>query len=110
MECDVLRPGSQYDRLTTRGCSGRLRRARETHGDASSLSNPFPNGVVPTIHSPTGLANNLGNTLNTMLHSQRTATTYNFNSAWNMQFPHDVLVNVGYVGSRGLFLPLGAWI
>ena len=38
----------------------------------SSLSNPFPNGVVPTITAPTGLANNLGNSLSTMLHSQRT--------------------------------------
>ncbi len=74
----------------------------------SSLSNPFPNGVVPTIDSPTGLANNLGNTLNTMLHSQRTATTYNFNFGVEYALPHDVLVNVGYVGSRGLFLPLGA--
>jgi hypothetical protein len=74
----------------------------------SSLSNPFPNGVIPTITTPpTGLANNLGITLNTMLHSQRTATTYNFNLGLEYQFPHDVVVNVGYVGSRGLFLPLG---
>jgi Carboxypeptidase regulatory-like domain len=73
----------------------------------SPLNNPFSNGVVPTISSPTGLANNLGTTLNTMLHSQRTATTYNFNLGVEYQFPHDVVVNVGYVGSRGLFLPLG---
>jgi hypothetical protein len=75
----------------------------------SSLSNPFPNGVIPTISTPpTGLANNLGITLNTMLHSQRTATTYNFNLGLEYQFAHDVVVNVGYVGSRGLFLPLSA--
>ncbi len=74
----------------------------------SSLSNPFPNGVVPLIDSPTGLANNLGNSLNTMLHSQRTATTYNFNFGLEYQLPHDVVLNVGYVGSRGLFIPLGA--
>jgi hypothetical protein len=72
-----------------------------------SLSNPFPNGVVPLITSPTGLGNNLGNTLNTMLHSQRTVTTYNFNFGMEYELPHAVVLSVGYVGSRGLFLPIG---
>ncbi|WP_109485317.1 carboxypeptidase regulatory-like domain-containing protein [Occallatibacter savannae] len=72
-----------------------------------SLSNPFPQGVVPLIESPSGLANNLGNSINTVLHSQRTTTTYNFNFGLEYQLPHQVIVSVGYVGSRGLFLPLG---
>ncbi len=71
-----------------------------------SLSNPFPNGVVPTLTSPpSGLANNLGTTLNTVLRSQRSPTTYNFNFAVEYELPHQVIVTVGYVGSRGLFLP-----
>ena len=73
----------------------------------SSLSNPFPNGVVPTITAPTGLANNLGNSFSTMLHSQRTPTTYNFNFGVEYELPHQVVFSAGYVGSRGLFLPLG---
>jgi hypothetical protein len=73
----------------------------------SLLSNPFPNGVVQTINSPKGLANNLGISLSTMLHSQRTATTYNFNFGWEYEFPKQVILSAGYVGSRGLFLPLG---
>ena len=73
-----------------------------------SLSNPFPNGVVPTFTSaPSGLGNNLGTTLNTVLHSQRTPTIYNFNLAVEYELPHQVVVTAGYVGSRGLFLPLG---
>jgi Carboxypeptidase regulatory-like domain len=72
-----------------------------------SISNPFPNGVVPVFtNPPTGLANNLGTTLNTVLHSQRTPTTYNFNFGVEYELPHHVVVSVGYVGSRGLFLPL----
>ena len=71
-----------------------------------SLSNPFPNGVVPLITSPSGLGNNLGTTLGTMLHSQRTATTYNYNFGWEVEFPHQVVLSAAYVGSRGLFLPL----
>jgi len=71
-----------------------------------SISNPFPNGVVPTLTSPPpGLANNLGTTLNTVLHSQRTPTTYNFNFGLEYELPHQVIVSAGYVGSRGLFLP-----
>ena len=72
-----------------------------------SLSNPFPGGVVPLIASPTGLANNLGNSLSTMLRSQRTPTTYNFNFGVEYELPHQVVLSAGYVGSRGLFLPLG---
>ena len=70
------------------------------------LSNPFPQGVVQTISNPTGLANNLGISLNTMLHSQRTPTTYNFNFGLEYEFPHQVVLSAAYVGSRGLFLPL----
>jgi len=70
-----------------------------------SLSNPFPNGVVQLIDSPSGLANNLGTTLSTVLHTQRTPTTYNFNFGLEYELPHQVILSAGYVGSRGLFLP-----
>ncbi len=73
-----------------------------------SISNPFPNGVVPTLTSPpSGLANNLGTTLNAVQHSIRTVTTYNFNFGVEYELPHEVVVSAAYVGSRGLFLPLG---
>jgi outer membrane receptor protein involved in Fe transport len=75
----------------------------------NSLSNPFPGGVNPQLTSPpSGLANNLGTALNTMLRSQRTPTTYNFNFGLEYELPHQVVASVAYVGSRGLFLPLGA--
>jgi hypothetical protein len=79
----------------------------------SSLSNPFPpsvalpTGIVPTFtSSPSGLANNFGVALSTVLRSQRTPLTYNFNFGLEYELPHQVVVSVGYVGSRGLFLPL----
>ena len=79
-----------------------------------SLSNPFaapvgtPGGVIPVFTTPPpGLANNLGITLNTVLQSQRTPTTYNYNFGLEYELPHQVIVSAGYVGSRGLFLPLG---
>jgi hypothetical protein len=74
-----------------------------------SLSNPFPNGVVPVLTAPpTGLNNNLGQTINTVLHSERTPTTYNYNLGLEYQFPRGVVLSVGYVGSHGLFLPIGS--
>ncbi len=76
---------------------------------AYSLSNPFPNGVVPQYSTPpSGLGNNLGISLNTMLRSQRTTLTYNFNFGVEYELPHQVVFSAGYVGSRGLFLPLGS--
>jgi len=73
-----------------------------------SLSNPFPNGAVQQFKTPpAGLGNNLGISLNTMLRSQRTPVTYNFNFGLEYELPRQVVLSVGYVGSRGLFLPLG---
>lgn len=78
-----------------------------------SLSDPFPvsmgAGLVPPsqLH-PNGLETNLGSNLTTMLHSQRTAETYNFNFGLEYEFPQQIVLSVGYVGSRGLFLPMVA--
>ncbi|HEY3706088.1 MAG TPA: carboxypeptidase regulatory-like domain-containing protein [Terracidiphilus sp.] len=73
-----------------------------------SVSNPFPDGVVPVFTSaPAGLANNLGQSLSTVLHTQRTVTTYDYNFGLEYEFPHQFVLSAAYVGSRGLFLPLG---
>jgi len=74
-----------------------------------SLTNPFPNGVVPVFSTPpSGFANNLGQTLNTVLRNERTPTTYNYNFGIEYQFPQQVVLSVAYVGSRGLFLPFSS--
>jgi hypothetical protein len=89
-------------------CNANTGSALDVFTGPFSLSNPFPNGVTPTFTTaPAGLANNFGITLSTVLHSQRTVTTYNFNFGLEYELPHQVVVSVGYVGSRGLFLPLG---
>ena len=72
-----------------------------------SLSNPFPSGLVPPSQlQPSGLETGLGGSLNTMLHSQRTQETYNFNFGLEYEFPHEIVLSAAYVGSRGLFLPM----
>jgi hypothetical protein len=72
------------------------------------LSNPFPNGVVEPTGSSLGPATNIGSTLSTVLHSQRTPTTYNFNLGFEYQFAADTVFSAAYVGSRGLFVPIGS--
>jgi hypothetical protein len=51
------------------------------------------------------LETGLGSDLNTMLHSQRTPLTYNFNFGFQYEFPQQIVFSAAYVGSRGLFLP-----
>ena len=72
------------------------------------LSNPFPAGVVQPTGSSLGPATNIGAGLSTVLHSPRTITTYNFNLGFEYEFPGNTVFSVAYVGSRGLFLPLGS--
>ncbi len=74
-----------------------------------SLSNPFPTGLVSTFTSaPPGLTNNLETTLNTVPHSPRVPTVYNFNLNVEYAFPHQVVATIGFVGSRGLYLPFSS--
>ncbi len=73
-----------------------------------SLSNPFPNGVVQVFTAPpSGLGNNLEIALSTVLRSQRTPTTYNYNFGVEYELPHQIVVSAAYVGSRGLYMPFG---
>ncbi len=73
----------------------------------STLSNPFPRGVVQPTNSSLGPATNIGNVLATALHSQPTPTTYDFNFGFQYQLPHDSIFSAAWVGSRGLYMPIG---
>jgi hypothetical protein len=70
------------------------------------LSNPFPNGVVEPSGSSLGAATGIGSTLNSELHSQPEPTVYNYNLGFEYQFPDSIVLSMGYVGSRGLHLPM----
>jgi hypothetical protein len=72
------------------------------------LNNPFPNGIIVPTGSSQGSQTYLGSTLTSVTHSPRTVTTYDFNFGFQYEFPHQTILSAGYVGSRGLFLPLGA--
>ncbi len=99
----------------TGGCGTNAGSAVDAFTGPYSLSNPFPSavgapgGIIPVFTTaPAGLANNLGTTLHSVLQSERTPTTYNFNFGVEYELPHQVVVSAAYVGSRGLFIPLGS--
>jgi Carboxypeptidase regulatory-like domain len=72
----------------------------------NSLSNPFPSGVVEPTGSSLGPATNIGNELDTELHSQPTPVTYDYNFGLEYQFPAGYVLSVAYVGEHGLYQPL----
>ena len=100
--------------FTSAACGTNAGSALDVFNGPYSLSNPFPvpdgtpGGIVPVFTTtPVGLANNLGTTIHSVLRSQRTPTTYNYNFGLEYELPHQVVVSAAYVGSRGLFMPLG---
>ncbi|MGC2636634.1 MAG: carboxypeptidase regulatory-like domain-containing protein [Acidobacteriaceae bacterium] len=70
------------------------------------LSNPFPAGIVEPTGASQGLATGLGAPLQTFLRSQAEPTTYDYNFGFEYQLPAKIALNVAYVGSHGIHLPL----
>jgi len=70
----------------------------------NTLSNPFPNGIIAPTKGALGAATNLGVGLNFVPRKAPDMTTYNFNFGVQYQFPHEAVLSVAWVGSRGLRL------
>jgi hypothetical protein len=68
------------------------------------ITNPFPSGITEPTNGKLGPATNLGNAVNFVPHSAPEMTTYNFNFGLQYQFPHQTVLSVAWVGSRGLHL------
>jgi hypothetical protein len=73
---------------------------------ATTLSNPFPNGINPPSHSQAFLNSLLGQGIQSPLANQ----PYPYMQQWNFdvqkQFGGNLLVDVGYMGARGVHLTL----
>ena len=73
---------------------------------ATTLTNPFPNGIIPPSHSQAFINSLIGQGIQSPLASQR----YPYVQQWNVdvqkQFGGNLVVDVGFVGSRGVHLTL----
>lgn len=68
------------------------------------LSNPYPQGVIQPAGSALGAATNLGQGLSVWDAHPDTPQSYQWNLGIQQQLPSNILVEVAYVGSRGLHL------
>ncbi len=68
------------------------------------LSNPFPGGLVPPIGSSLGLATLVGQGVNFLEPSDRTPMFHNWQFNVQRELPSQMLIEVAYVGSRGIRL------
>ena len=76
----------------------------------NTLSNPFPNGLLPPpgrnpIYQQELLGGSLGGHAD--LQYEKYGYTYQWNFTVQHQFPHDLALEVGYAGLRGIHLPQG---
>ena len=70
-----------------------------------TLNNPFPDGVNQPTGSSLGPATFLGQTANFYDRSNRVPLSFQWNLDMQRELPKSVLLDIGYVGTRGLKLP-----
>jgi hypothetical protein len=71
-----------------------------------SLSDPYPNGLNPPTGSSLGPATLLGQDISFLERGNRTPYTAQWNFDIQRELPESVLLDVAYVGTRGLKFPL----
>jgi outer membrane receptor protein involved in Fe transport len=72
------------------------------------LNNPFPTGLVPPTGSSLGPATLLGQAITFYDRGNRTPYSGSWNFNIQRQLPANVLLEVGYLGSRGVKFPISA--
>lgn len=70
----------------------------------SLLSNPFPGGLVAPTGSSLGASTFLGQAISVWDPNPKTPQTLQWNFDVQRQLPSDLLVDIAYVGARGLYL------
>ncbi|MFP5236697.1 MAG: carboxypeptidase regulatory-like domain-containing protein [Acidobacteriota bacterium] len=68
------------------------------------LSNPYPNGLVEPTGSAGGAGTQLGQAVSFWDHNPQTPQSYEWNVGVQRQFPWSVLLDISYVGTRGIHL------
>ena len=71
---------------------------------ANLLRNPFPQGLIQPTGASLGASTQLGQALSVWYKNPPTPTQYQWNLGVQQQIANNYLVNLAYVGSRGLYL------
>jgi hypothetical protein len=70
-----------------------------------SLTNPFPNGILQPPGSSQGAQTGLGTPIEGNERTTRRGVSYQWNLNVQRELPGNLLVEVGYISNRGLYLP-----
>ncbi len=73
---------------------------------ADTLRNPFPNGILNPPGRRDGADSLIGNTMSTWVRDATPGYTQQWNFDLQYEFPHQLLVDVAYAGSKGTRLPV----
>lgn len=68
------------------------------------LSNPYPDGLVQPTGSADGAGTQLGQSVSFWDHHPQSPQSYQWNVGVQRQFPWSILLDVAYVGTRGIHL------
>jgi hypothetical protein len=68
---------------------------------ANSLSNPYPSGLLQPVGNTLGLTQGLGDSLTTIDQGRRSPVVQQYSLDIERQFPYDIALQLGYVGSKG---------
>jgi hypothetical protein len=68
---------------------------------ANSLSNPYPSGLLQPVGNTLGLSQGLGDSLTTIDQGRRSPIVQQYSLDIERQFPYDIALQLGYVGSKG---------
>lgn len=71
---------------------------------ANLLANPYPQGVVKPTGNSLGAATQLGQAITVWDHNPQTPYALQWNLDLQQQFPAQILMDIGYAGSRGVHL------
>jgi hypothetical protein len=71
---------------------------------ANLLRNPFPQGIVQPSGNTLGAGTQLGQTLQVWDHNPKQPYAMQYNFDIQQQFPYEVLLDIGYSGSKGQHL------
>jgi hypothetical protein len=72
-----------------------------------SLSNPFPNGLVPAVGSSLGLLSGVGTTISYVDQYRTAPRVQQYSVDLQHELPNAMAITLSYIGARGDHLPLG---
>ena len=73
----------------------------------NTVSNPYPTGLNTASGSSLGAATLLGQDITFTARNQKTPETYQFNFDVQQLFPHDWVLDIGYVGTHSIHVAAG---